>query len=361
MNGARASCFQMQEMRNTSCNILATTFLIPFVTLSIAISAQTIAPKKDYKPGILSISYFIESANNSVNSLNGLLTKDNYRNKITTLNNPVNNELGFSLKNEILSALKPILDKAKKTDKGKFKAVIENFLSSPEENGISSVKKYLPALGIFSTVLSLVGNLAIAERSITREDLNQFIAKIQQYFYQYERLNTINEQFSLQVQDLLERCQEIKEDLKDFLIESISAIDKSISQATMKDLPVEVLVQRYYDPQKLQTWFDTAGPRSESSLYPPDAPMTVKLLTSAIKKLQKEFESVYYDNYKELKDLIASLKTTIPNIDQTQLSKTSNEIDHLYNDSRQADLINLNITQVDERMNTVCRLINTVR
>ncbi len=361
MNGAPASCLKMQDMRTTSCNILATALLLPFMTASLAIAAQPIAVKKDYKPGLLSVSYFIESANNSINSLNGLLKKDNYRNKITTLNNPVNNELGFSLKAEILTALKPLLDKSKKTDKGKFKEVIENFLSSPEENGIKSVKKYLPALGIFSTVLSLVGNLVIAERTITREDLNQFINKIQQYFYQYERLNAINEQFSLQVQNLLERCQDIKQDLKDFLVESISAIDKNLSPAMMKDLPVEVLIQRYYDPQKLQTWFDTAGLRSESSLYPPDAPMSVKLLTSAIKKLQKEFESVYYDNYKELKDLIASLKSTIPNIDQAQLGKTSSEIDQLYNDSRQADLINLNINQVDERMNTVCRLINAAR
>ncbi|NJM43917.1 MAG: hypothetical protein HC858_07995 [Brachymonas sp.] len=97
----------------------------------------------------MSIAYFIESANNSINSINSLLKKDNYRNKITTLNNPTNNELGFSLKNEILNALKPILDKTRKTDSHKFKDVIENFLSNPEENGISSVKKLLTCAGYF--------------------------------------------------------------------------------------------------------------------------------------------------------------------------------------------------------------------
>jgi hypothetical protein len=54
--------------------------------------------KKDHKQSVLAVAYFIERANNSFNSLNGLLKKDNYRNKITTLNNPSNNELGFSLK-----------------------------------------------------------------------------------------------------------------------------------------------------------------------------------------------------------------------------------------------------------------------
>src|SRR5688500_6654166 len=187
-----ASCLKLQVMRRTKFHFFARLLFFPLITITFVTSAQPPALKKDAKPGILSIAYFVESANNSVNSLNGLLRKDNYRNKITRLNNPVNNELGFSLKNEILIALKPILDKTKKTDTNKFKEIIENFLANPEDNGIKSVKKHLPARGIFSTVLSLVGNLVINERAITREDLNKFMERIGQYFYQYEKLNAIN-------------------------------------------------------------------------------------------------------------------------------------------------------------------------
>jgi hypothetical protein len=361
MKKIAASCSKLQLMRTTNCDMLSPIFLFTFITMAFVSNAQPPTLRKDQRPSILSIAYYIESANNSVNSLNSLLKKDNYRNKITTLNNPTNNELGFSLKNEILTALKPILDKAKKTDKGKFKDVIENFLTNPEENGISSVKKYLPALGIFSTVLSLVGNLVIAERTITREDLNKFIVQIQQYFNQYEKLNMINEQFGLQLQALLDRSAEMKEDIKDFLVECISTLDRGISKQMLKENTVEVLIQRHYDPQKLQSWLDTAQIKADAVLYPPDAPTSVKMLTSGIKKLQKEFEALYSDNYKQLKELITSLKTTIPDLDQGQLDKTNNEIDILYFDSRQADVINLNMIQVDERMNTVVRLINMPR
>jgi hypothetical protein len=355
-----ASSLKLLDMRRLFPDIISKAIFYPLITMSFVSVAQPPAlPKKDPRPGMLSIAYFVESANNSINSLNSLLKKDNYRNKITTLNNPTNNELGFSLKNEILSALKPILDKARKTDSKKFKEVIENFLSNPEENGISSVKKYLPALGIFSTVLSLVGNLVIMEKTITTEDLNIFIGKIQQYFSQYEKLNNINQQFGMQVQKLLDRSEEIKGDLKDFLVDCISTMDKKINRQSVKDMTVEALIQKYYDPQKLQSWMDTMQLKSEISLYPPDAPTSVKLLTSSIKKLQKEFETLYSENYKQLKELIASLKSTIPNLDQKQLDKTNSDIDRLYNDSRQADIINLNINQVDERMNTACRIINT--
>lgn len=337
------------------CHHITTALLLS----SLSLSAQPSIPKNSSKQNVLSISYFIESANNSVNSLNGLLKKDNYRNKITSLNNPANNELGFSLKTEILTALKPLLAKAKRTDSKKFNEVIENFLGNPEENGIGSVKKYLPALGIFSTVLSLVGNLVVMEKTITQQDLNEFVNKIQQYFIQYEKLNAINEQFAQDLQDLLERSEEAKEDIKEFLIECISMMNSNLTKQSLKEMQVEFLIQKYYDPQKLQMWLDTARIDNDKLLYPPDAPTSVKLLTSQIKKLQKEFESVYQGNHKALKELIASLKTAIPNLDQEQIEKTNKELEKLYSDSRQADIINLNISVVDERMNTVCRNINS--
>ncbi len=353
-----ASRLKQRGVKITNLHITKA-FLFSFITISFVSTGQVIPSHKDYKPGILSIAYFVESANNSINSLNSLLKKDNYRNKITSLNNPTNQELGFSLKTEILNALKPMLDKTRKTDRKKFKEVIENFLSNPEENGISSVKKYLPALGIFSTVLSLVGNLVIVEKTITRDDLNTFIARIEQYFSQYEKLNMINQQFGSEVQQLLDKAANIKDDLKDFLVDCICTMDPTKTRVSLKEMPVDVMAQLYFDPQKLQRWLDTARLNKENMPYPSDAPTSIKLLTSSIKKLQKEFEVLYSENHKQLKELITSLKNAIPNLDEKQLEKTSNEIDKLYNDSRQADLVNLNITQVDERMDMACRLIST--
>jgi hypothetical protein len=123
-------------------------------------------------------------------------------------------------------------------------------------------------------------------------------------------------------------------------------------------MPVEALIQKYYDPQKLQARLDTMKFKPEMVLFPPDAPTSIKLLTSSIKKLQKEFEQVYSDNYSSLIELLTSLKTTIPNLDENQLETTKTELNKLYTDSRQADLINLNVTQVDERMNRACTIIN---
>lgn len=349
---------QLPAMRKVIHVLITKASTILFITTPFVTLSQNPALKKDHRQSILSVSYFIESANYSVNSLNGLLRKDNYRNKITTLNNPSTNELGFNLKTEITTALQPLLAKAKKTDNSKFREVIETLLSNPDENGLSSVKQYLPAAGIFTTVLSLVGTLVINEKKITKDDLNQFTSKVIQYFAQYEKLNVINEQFARQVEELLERIEEIKQDLKDFLVECIVTFNKTINKQSIKEMPVEALIQKYYDPQKLQARLDTMKFKPEMVLFPPDAPTSIKLLTSSIKKLQKEFEQVYSDNYSSLIELLTSLKTTIPNLDENQLETTKTELNKLYTDSRQADLINLNVTQVDERMNRACTIIN---
>jgi len=338
-------------------HIHRTVQFIFFATVPLVIIAQPGASKKDQRAAILSISYFIESANNSINSLNGLLKKDNYRNKITTLNNPANSDLGFNLQAEITIALEPILKKARKTDHKKFHEVIDNFLNAPDENGLGTVKKYLPAASVFSCILSVVGSLVITEKNVTREDLDQFTKKILLYFNQYERLNEINEQFSLQIESLLGKAEEIKEDLKEFLADCIYTMNRSAEKEKLKEKSVEFLVQKYYDPQKIQNWLDTVH-YSDSNIFPPDAATSVKFLTSSIKKLQREFEEIYNENFRQLNELIASLKTSINNLDQKQLDKTNQEILTLYNDSKQADLINMNIAQVDERMNTVCRIIS---
>src|SRR6185369_14120919 len=142
MENFPASFNKLQVMRTRINCIKRTAQIIIFNTISFVAVAQPNSIKKDCRAGLLSIAYYVESANNSINSLNGLLKKDNYRNKITTLNNPTNSDLGFNLKSEILTALKPLLDKAKKTDHKKFQEVIENLLSNPEENGLTPVKKY---------------------------------------------------------------------------------------------------------------------------------------------------------------------------------------------------------------------------
>jgi hypothetical protein len=58
------------------------------------------------------------------------------------------------------------------------------------------------------------------------------------------------------------------------------------------------MIQRRYAPGKLQNWFDTCHANTEEGLlYPSYAATSVKLLTTGIKRLLKEFKPVCRDNY----------------------------------------------------------------
>src|SRR6266498_3626176 len=73
---------------------------------------------------------FLDAAINSINSFNSLVKKENYRNRITAFNNPTSSDMGFSLENEIQTALKPLLSKAKITNTTKFSQVVSGLVNT---------------------------------------------------------------------------------------------------------------------------------------------------------------------------------------------------------------------------------------
>lgn len=100
-------------------------------------------------------SEYLDAAINSINSFNSLIKKENYRNKITSLNNPTSSDMGFNLENEVQSALKPLLAKAKNTNTDKFSQVISSLFTAPAKTGVTTGKT------VASTINPLFGTLLV--------------------------------------------------------------------------------------------------------------------------------------------------------------------------------------------------------
>jgi len=88
----------------------------------------------------IATSDFLDASINSINSFTSLIKKENYRIKITSFNNPTNSEMGFNLENEIQTALKPLLSKAKSTNTNKFSEVVTSLISGQSKT-INPVKR----------------------------------------------------------------------------------------------------------------------------------------------------------------------------------------------------------------------------
>ncbi len=104
------------------------------------------------KSKFLATADLLDAAISSINSLNSLVKKESYRNKVAAFNNPVSFELGFNLEAEIQKAIKPILDKSKNINAGKFSSVISCLISNSAKYPM--LNSSFPTSGIFSPVFN---------------------------------------------------------------------------------------------------------------------------------------------------------------------------------------------------------------
>ncbi|RYZ22906.1 MAG: hypothetical protein EOP49_46360, partial [Sphingobacteriales bacterium] len=98
----------------------------------------------------------------------------------------------------------PILAKARSTNTEKFGDVIASFLSNGSRLDAGKVLPLFPALA------SLVGNLAVREKAVTRGDVDSFLLQVGRYFAPYEKLQATNDAFEEGADRFQHRLQELQ-------------------------------------------------------------------------------------------------------------------------------------------------------
>ena len=302
------------------------------------------------KTQFIATSNLIDAALNSLNSINGLVKKENYRNKITSFNNPANAEMGFSLENEIRFAMKPILDKTKNTNTKKFSDIISLLLNSPVKNQLP-VKIYGPGT-IFSSLLSFVGNLAIHEKKITREDVDTFVLTIGKYFAQYEKLKEANNTFDANIDKFNIKLQELQFDIREFMLDLVNIIYTHTNRSDLRLKSLEEILLKYLDESLIATALEESSVdiKRRKIYYPGDGIKTAKEIVYGIQKLFNEYQKLYAQNYSEIKAVLLQTKELGKHINTRQVDQAILEFDLLYKESKDADILNLRLTTLSERL-----------
>lgn len=300
---------------------------------------------------------FLDAAINSVNSFGSLVKKENYRNKIASFNNPTSSDIGFSLENEIQSALKPLLAKAKTTNTTKFSQVVSSLVSNPSRAS-TPVTSGSKAVNInvmnpvFSTLLSLVGTLTIQEKKITHDDLDSFMNAILKYFAQYEKLNQANIIFDQSVENLNNRLKDLQFDIKEYILDIITILNRNIQRNTIKDQSTEELFLKYLDKEKLRACLFPGGELDSSASlnYPTDGIKTAKDIAYNLQKLFNEYQKVYGDNYNQIRSILSDSKSLGKNINTKQVDGSLKQLEQLYNDSKDSDVLSLRLRTLFQRL-----------
>ncbi|HEX6168197.1 MAG TPA: hypothetical protein VFZ33_00795, partial [Chitinophagaceae bacterium] len=294
---------------------------------------------------------FLDAAINSLNSFNGLIKKENYRVKITSFNNPTSSEMGFNLENEIQSALKPLLAKAKNTNTNKFSQVVTSLISGQSKT--TPIKTVANGVNpLFSTLLSLVGTLTIQEKKITREDLDSFILTTSKYFVQYEKLNQANILFDQNIEKINNKLKDLQFDIKEYILDMITILNKNVQRSQLKNSNTEELFLKYLDKGKLQSLSFENHEQSQkiSFRYPTDGIKTAKEIAYNLQKLFHEYQKVYGDNYQQIRSILLESKSLGKSINIKQVDNSLKELEELYSESKNSDIISLRLTTLFERL-----------
>ncbi len=291
---------------------------------------------------------FVDAAISSISSFISLIKKENYRTKIISFNNPTSSDIGFSLENEIQTALKPMLAKAKNTNINKFSSVVSSLLST--QNKTIGVKSALNLVNpVFPTLLSIVGTLTIQEKKITREDLDSFILITSKYFVQYEKLNQSNILFDHNIDKLNTKLKDLQFDVKEYMLDIIIVINPQIQRSTIKNLSTEELLLKYLDKYKLSFIVEPQSSLA-TRVYPSDGIKGAKEISSNLQKLFAEYQLVYTENYQQIKSILTDSKTLGKSINQKQVDVSLKELEELYTESKASDVMSLRLNTITERL-----------
>lgn len=301
------------------------------------------------KNQFVATSNLLDAALNSINSINSLVKKENYRNKINSFNNPANSDIGFSLEAEINSAIKPILEKTRNINGRKFSEIVSSLIYNPVKNQLPR-NVFGPGM-VFNSLLSLVGNVAINEKKVTREDVDSFVFTIGKYFAQYEKLKEANMSFDANIDKFNLKLQELQFDIREFMLDIVTIINTNINRNELRRRSLEELLLTYLDKDILDTTFESKSlPNIRNVHYPGDGIKTAKEIVYGIQKLFNEYQKIYSQNYNEIKTVLLQTKELGKNINIKQVDLAVHEFDQLYIESKEADVLNLRLNTLSERL-----------
>ena len=313
---------------------------------AIAQSTRALGQQQNSHARFIASAHLIDASINSLNSLGSLIRKENYRNKISSFNNPASSEMGFNLELEIQTALKPILEKARQTNTSKFSDVIATMIQHPIKNQQGAI--FFGSNGLLGSVLGLVANLTVQEKRISKQDLDSFLIKVNKYFLQYEKLYEANNDLEKNIDAFSIKLQALQFDIREHMMDLVMVLFKHTNRQLLKYKSLEELQIKHLDKTVLDTVLKKDN--DYSLKFPGDAIKASKEMVYGIQKLFEAYQKMYADNYEQIKNILLQSKELGNNINVQKIDQSLGELEKFYLESKDADVLNLRLQTLSERL-----------
>ncbi len=84
--------------------------------------------------------------------------------------------------------------------------------------------------------------------------------------------------------------------------------------------------------------------------YPGDGIKTAKEIANGIQKLFNQYQEMYAENYNEIRTILLQGKDISININIPQIDKSLHQLEELYTNSKEADILNLRMNTLLDRL-----------
>lgn len=286
---------------------------------------------------IIATSKFIKSANNSFDAIDAALATSDYLNDVGQLNSPTNEDLGFSLNDEVVKMLDDLIIKNNEKFNNKNPNKFKEFVTSMIENPITTaVASSVPALTAIGAVVDLVANVSVRERGVSASDFRKFKSSLGKYIKHYEQLAQASYDFNANLDNLRVKTDALRVVVTDFTLDRIrtlepEALDPNISNSDNRININDLLTMHYqYDRleekiEKILASHERNGRMNyQAALDEPKLSYPLYALNQA-QFIQQELESItneYVSNYQLYHDRL----TRILN-ESKPLSKDTEKVD----------------------------------
>ncbi|UMB60905.1 hypothetical protein MHL31_01590 [Lutibacter sp. A80] len=252
---------------------------------------------------IINTTEFVFASNASLNAIKQLDATSDYLTQISSLNNPDNSDLGFSLSDEITSILEKEIIKGKNKINGvkssKFLLFVDNIIKSPITQTLTSA---IPVASSIKSVVDLVMVNALNGKDTSIDDVVDLKNSLKVYLEHYEGLAKAQIEFEQNLGNLDIRKEGLVLLLTQFTTErSNTLIPNAISEED-ENLSLTQLINKYYTKSIVQQRVDkiintkpldhNAHLANNALVYPNYALNQAKFIRDEIESLSKEYISI---------------------------------------------------------------------
>ncbi|MCU0445134.1 MAG: hypothetical protein MUE85_09460 [Microscillaceae bacterium] len=309
---------------------------------------------------IVATANLMDAINTSLNALEFSVSSLDYSNSIFELNNPTNNDLGFSLDKAVLKIMDERIIKGKfgKRFGDRLRTVVSSIINNPIVNPIinnpitKAIVSTVPAVNSLSSVFNVVNSLAVTEPDLPADALKNFNQDLQRYVAHYEALAKASRDLDFNLVNLKLKSESVRKLATNYVRQSVEDLYTRDGVKNLPNLDMNTLVKRFYNYASVTEFIKGVEKESNNNynflskrlVYPIIGRSKVAFINEEVEKLYNEYVTTL-SNYHNNVITILNNATKLSD-DQNKITAKIYDLDNRYKNLVQAYEKNVDLPNI---------------